>query len=272
MSSISSPIVLLITPRAVWQHLARPSSFLPTHADASHSYANSVLQTLYFCAPFRDLVIQHSVSYPNTNANTISQPPATRRRQDPRSTQDSSHPARPPPRSLFAALRALYVHISQNTADKGTIAPRPFIEKLRELNEGFRNTMHHDAHEFLNYLLNRIVEEMEEEKRLRLASGDDRASGNPHHPLVVFTSSPVPRSTSSSSSVSQPPAMTASASTSSTHSPGATFIHQIFEGVLTSETRCLTCENVRLTYTVTHPVLPSRPRSPRAMNHSLIYQ
>jgi ubiquitin carboxyl-terminal hydrolase 9/13 len=75
----------------------------------------------------------------------------------------------------------LYIHISQNPADKGTIAPRPFIEKLRELNEAFRTTMHQDAHEFLNYLLNRIVEEIEEEKKQRLASGDDRAS---NHPLL----------------------------------------------------------------------------------------
>ena len=36
--------------------------------------------------------------------------------------------------------------------------------------------MHQDAHEFLNYLLNRIVEEIEEERKQRLASGDDRVS------------------------------------------------------------------------------------------------
>lgn len=114
--------------------------------------------------------------------------PATtaRRKPDQKSTQDSppqntvphlpTPPAPSAPRTLFSALRALYLHISKNPADKGTIAPRAFIEKLRELNEVFRNTMHQDAHEFLNYLLNRIVEEIEEEKKQRLASGDDRTS------------------------------------------------------------------------------------------------
>ena len=60
----------------------------------------------------------------------------------------------------------------------------------------------------------------------------------------MLTALPVPRSMNSSSTASHPPVMTASMSTSSTPSPGATFIHWIFEGTLTSETRCLTCENV----------------------------
>ncbi|KAG2099812.1 uncharacterized protein F5147DRAFT_582392, partial [Suillus discolor] len=147
-------------------------------------YANSVLQALYFCSPFRDLVIQHT--------DPIVNPPTP--------------PIPSSPRTLVSALRSLYIHISQNPADKGTVAPRAFIDKLKELNEAFRNTMHQDAHEFLNYLLNKIVEEIEEEKKLQQVPLDDCISGNP--------------------------------------STGSTFIHQIFEGTLTSETRCLTCENV----------------------------
>ncbi|KAF8559891.1 cysteine proteinase [Imleria badia] len=214
-------------------------------------YANSVLQALYFCSPFRDLVIQHTDPYPALQ-NALSShfasnhPPTSpttpgRRRPDRKSTQDPPppppnangvpHPPTPPvpsaPRTLFSALRALYIHISQNPADKGTVAPRAFIEKLRELNEAFRNTMHQDAHEFLNYLLNRIVEEIEEDKKQQLASGDD-----------------LPHSMKSSSTASHPLGMTASTSSSGTPSPGATFIHRIFEGTLTSETRCLTCENL----------------------------
>ncbi|KAF9245644.1 hypothetical protein BU15DRAFT_40531 [Melanogaster broomeanus] len=205
-------------------------------------YANSVLQALYFCGPFRELVLQYSDPYASLHqalashftSTASSLPAAARRKPERKSTQDSSAPngtshpqtttVSPPSRTLFSALRSLYIHISQNPADKGTISPRAFIEKLRELNEAFRNTMHQDAHEFLNYLLNRIVEEIEEDKKHRPAS--------------------VPRSVNSSSSASHPPPMTASSSASSTPSPGATFIHQIFEGILTSETRCLTCENV----------------------------
>ncbi|KAH7886256.1 hypothetical protein F5I97DRAFT_2027537, partial [Phlebopus sp. FC_14] len=201
---------------------------------------------LYFCSPFRDLVIQHTDPYASLQQALASQfAPAnipgspvthTRRKPERKATNDSStpngvaHPPTPPvpsaPRTLFSALRALYIHISQNPADRGTVAPRAFIEKLRELNEAFRSTMHQDAHEFLNYLLNRIVEEIEEEKKHRLASGDD-----------------LPGSVKSSSTASQPHHMTASSSSSGSPSD-ATFVHQIFEGVLTSETRCLTCESV----------------------------
>ena len=69
------------------------------------------------------------------------------------------------PRTLSSALRSLFVHISKHPGDKGTVAPRAFIEKLKELNELFRSSMHQDAHEFFNYLLNRIVEEIEEERK-----------------------------------------------------------------------------------------------------------
>lgn len=56
------------------------------------------------------------------------------------------------------------------------MAPRAFIDKLKEGNEIFRSTMHQDAHEFLNYLLNQIVEEIEEQRKHEQAgtpSGED---------------------------------------------------------------------------------------------------
>jgi ubiquitin carboxyl-terminal hydrolase 9/13 len=89
------------------------------------------------------------------------------------STSDSNgillHPPIPgipsSPPSLFSALRSLFVYISSNPAEKGTVAPRAFIDKLKEFNELFRSTMHQDAHEFLNYLLNKIVEEIEEDRK-----------------------------------------------------------------------------------------------------------
>lgn len=211
-------------------------------------YANSVLQALYFCSPFRDLIIQHAdpsatiqaalSSQFTPNAAPASPAAAARRKQtEHQSVQESSpktstvNPPAPQipssPRTLMSALRSLYIHISQNSADKGTVAPRAFIDKLKELNEAFRNTMHQDAHEFLNYLLNKIVEEIEEEKKLVQVPLDDSA-----------------HSVKSSSTTSQPLVMTASTSSSGNSSTGATFIHQIFEGILTSETRCLTCENV----------------------------
>jgi ubiquitin carboxyl-terminal hydrolase 9/13 len=70
-------------------------------------------------------------------------------------------PADPP--TLFSALRSLFYYISSHPAERGTVAPRAFISKLKEVNTAFDSTMHQDAHEFLNYLLNRIVEEVGEQ-------------------------------------------------------------------------------------------------------------
>jgi ubiquitin carboxyl-terminal hydrolase 9/13 len=154
------------------------------------SYVNSVLQALYFCNPFRELLLQ----LPDPSAPSepsIAQAPQTAQSPSPvtpvrkkpergfsandaRGMSETGSNNAPtlsgPPipstsRTLSSALRSLFVHISKHPGDKGTVAPRAFIEKLKELNELFRSSMHQDAHEFLNYLLNRIVEETEEGRK-----------------------------------------------------------------------------------------------------------
>lgn len=78
----------------------------------------------------------------------------------------------------MSALRSLFLHISKNPAERGTIAPRAFIDKLKELNEIFRGSMHQDAHEFLNFLLNKIVEEMEADRRNGVGAWRSQATAN----------------------------------------------------------------------------------------------
>ncbi|KAH8835094.1 hypothetical protein DL96DRAFT_1489263 [Flagelloscypha sp. PMI_526] len=204
-------------------------------------YANSVLQALYFCPPFRDLLIQSTdasvpilptLVEPAGNVPVVPSVPtvgltAPRRKPERKASSTGPEilapaplqpaiPTNPP--GLFSALRSLFVHISTNPVEKGTVGPKVFIDKLRELNEFFRSTMQQDAHEFLNYLLNRIVEEIE-------ALG---AKENPNDSVATFGSHSASRSDpkSTSGGVSN------------------TLVHRLFEGVLTSETRCLTCENV----------------------------
>ena len=96
--------------------------------------------------------------------------------------------------TLMSTMRELFIAIASHTDRTGVVAPEAFITQLRKENELFRSTMHQDAHEFLNYLLNAIAEEVE-------------------------------RATTTKS--------------------GKTWVHELFEGVLTSETKCLTCETVR---------------------------
>ncbi len=71
--------------------------------------------------------------------------------------------------------------------------------------------MHQDAHEFLNYLLNECIDILHKEWKRTQAAG---------------------------STATPPPA------------PPKTFVHKIFEGTLTNETKCLCCE------TVTRYVMP----------------
>ncbi|KAJ7070679.1 hypothetical protein C8F01DRAFT_1107303 [Mycena amicta] len=200
------------------------------------SYANSVIQALYFCGPFRDLLIQApdtSLVPEPTHPTPPVVAPVRRKPERKPSTSNANDIVLPPaipaipssPPSLFSALRSLFVYISTNPAEKGTVAPRAFIDKLKEFNELFRSTMHQDAHEFLNYLLNKIVEEIEEQRKAvesgtTTPSGDDCKSSLFPHPKIpsLFHSG------------------------AATQNP--TLVHKLFEGILTSETRCLTCENV----------------------------
>ncbi|KAI0782512.1 hypothetical protein BC629DRAFT_1582630 [Irpex lacteus] len=237
--------------------------------DRALTYANSVLQALYFCAPFRDLLVQYpDASQPDLTLTTSispSPPPPT----SPPTSPPQPHPLSPPnsipssPPTLLSALRSLYLHISRNPLEKGTVAPRAFIDKLKELNELFRSTMHQDAHEFLNYLLNQIVEEMDEMRKRGLdvssqANGKENWGVNGIGPSTTEDlSSSITSLTSLPSSShpplpSQPQAHPLPSTTNAAHPPTnastafiqSTLVHLLFEGTLTSETRCLTCETV----------------------------
>lgn len=208
-------------------------------------YANSVIQTLYFCSPFRDLMIhepdrsnpQEYVVHPSAKPATLHPPPTPNRPKPERkpslygTPSEHPEPANTPhtyiipsaPPTLFSALRSLFAFVSFHPSQKGTIAPRAFIEKLKEFNELFRSSMHQDAHEFLNYLLNKIVEEIEEERKQTRQNGEDL---------------------STSITTLSPPSTVHTGSNAGTPAQNATLVHKLFEGVLTSETRCLTCETV----------------------------
>lgn len=198
----------------VWEYLV--SSHRGTaayrYSCCADSYANAILQSLYFCQPFRELVCDsHDKSnppippllVPAASTSTGSRPPVIKgfRRRD--STNDGGKstddvlpngsastpsgrpssssalgavpiPATPP--TLFSALRSLFLHIALNPSDKGTVSPLTFINKLKKENELYRSSMHQDAHEFLNFLLNKIVEDLEAQMKKNLDMVEDCAS------------------------------------------------------------------------------------------------
>jgi hypothetical protein len=170
------------------------------------SYANSVLQALYFCAPFRELLINTpDPSVPSSPAlvpaplHPAAQPtpPPPKRRNTYRGSSAPSEPdhaaaaagAAPPvvgtvpipptPPTLFSALRSLFVHIATHPADKGTVAPRAFVDKLKAVNDQFRTTQQQDAHEFFNYALNLIADEIRRNRREARTDREWRAAVAP---------------------------------------------------------------------------------------------
>ncbi|KAJ1725119.1 hypothetical protein LPJ53_000682 [Coemansia erecta] len=111
--------------------------------------------------------------------------------------------------SMFSELKDLFWLISTRLQHTGSLSPQGLVNKLKETNELFRSNAHQDAHEFLNYLLNEIAENVEKIYRDKGLSG---SSGAPVDGSKVFS--------------------------------GNTWVHTLFEGLLSNETKCLSCERV----------------------------
>lgn len=117
--------------------------------------------------------------------------------------------------TLLTCLADLFYSIATQKKKVGSIAPKKFIARLRKEKEEFDNYMQQDAHEFLNFLINHINEIILAERNqstLKLQKTDNKES--------VTCNGNVPQSTE------------------------PTWVHEIFQGTLTSETRCLNCETV----------------------------
>lgn len=91
--------------------------------------------------------------------------------------------------SLFTVLKDCFECITENYSTTGVLSPFNLIEIIKRENILFRNFQHQDAHEFLNFLINNIID------CLKKFSKED-------------------------------------------------IITDIFEGELTSETKCLTCDTL----------------------------
>lgn len=117
--------------------------------------------------------------------------------------------------TLFTTLHDLFSVITHQPKQSGVVAPQLFIQQLKHDNELFRSTMHQDAHEFFNYLINEISEDAaKREAEKRKASGIKEVNKSRGNQYSI---------------------------------PGAnapSWVQDLFMGVLTNETRCLTCETV----------------------------
>ncbi|KAI5292796.1 hypothetical protein KEM52_006055 [Ascosphaera acerosa] len=137
--------------------------------------------------------------------------------------------------SMFTALKDLFEAVAASKERTGVIRPQQLLEVLRREYEMFRTAMHQDAHEFLNILLNEVVTSVEAyasrppPSHSSDASSDDQASG--HGSALSQAVSSVENSHGDDRQAAS-------------LGPGPTtrWVHELFEGILTSETQCLTCE------------------------------
>jgi ubiquitin carboxyl-terminal hydrolase 9/13 len=129
--------------------------------------------------------------------------------------------------SLFTSLKDIFEAVINQKSRIGVVSPHKFLEILRRENEMFRSAMHQDAHEFLNLLLNQVVDNVE--------------MFSSQHPKPLKLS----QSNGSTPENALSKVMTNGINGTSIPANGldTTWVHDLFEGTLTSETRCLTCEN-----------------------------
>ncbi|KYR00024.1 peptidase C19 family protein [Tieghemostelium lacteum] len=192
-------------------------------------YCNSVLQALFYCQPFRDNVIKYYNNHLKEIQNQSSAPPGMIQassayigywKSSTRVYQDKED-------TLILCLGDLFYTITQQKKQTGVIAPKRFVERLKFENELFRSYMHQDAHEFLNFLLNSIAELLQKqikEKQNRKQKLNSNSSSTNIDESAEATNKENEKKKQQEST--------------------KTFIHEIFEGILTNETKCLTCESI----------------------------
>ncbi|KAK1781859.1 hypothetical protein QBC45DRAFT_28105 [Copromyces sp. CBS 386.78] len=242
-------------------------------------YCNSILQALYYSEPFRENVVNYPPldipSEGKTNKVKVSiRPPVQVNgnatapgRQLPKSRQGFTpgpipmaiimQPIRPEERPdapeykkkqamikgpvlelaqenpdaygmeecTFTGLKDIFTALIQSNSRTGVISPQRFLDIFKRDNEMFRNSMHQDAHEFYGLVLNDVISNVEAYARRMQESG--RMNGTIQSPLNQLSSSP---------------SLMRSMMASNFRTPETSWVHDIFEGVLVSETRCLTCE------------------------------
>ncbi|XP_058086367.1 ubiquitin carboxyl-terminal hydrolase 4 isoform X2 [Magnolia sinica] len=113
------------------------------------------------------------------------------------------------------------LQISSQKKKTGVIAPKRFVQRVKKQNEIFRSYMHQDAHEFLIFLLNELVDILEKEHNAAKSSPE--------------TSSPPEK---------VPNGLHTAQANGGQKEPLVTWVHKNFQGILTNETRCLRCETV----------------------------
>ncbi|KAI0818307.1 cysteine proteinase [Xylaria sp. FL0064] len=240
-------------------------------------YCNSIVQALFYTTAFREQVLNFpplspldtpngtrprvnvQIRAPNTNANGQTDAHGKKNPNDKRPTTSGppqpGQPVRPEDKPdtpeykkkqamlkgpvveltkesgnaygmeecTFTGLRDIFMALVESNTRTGVLSPQRFLEIFKRDNEMFRNSMHQDAHEFYGLVLNDIIANVESTAQRLLNFEAEHSDGMTDDLRTALSA--VAKTTSNG-----------------TNSPGTGWVHDIFEGILTSETRCLTCE------------------------------
>jgi len=126
----------------------------------------------------------------------------------------------------FTGLKDIFMALTEANTRTGVLSPQRFLEMFRRGNEMFRNSMHQDAHEFYYILMNDVIQTVTS----NAARIQEKEAAKSQEGLAQS----VEKALGASNAVIE--------GQSGTKSPGTGWVHDIFEGLMTSETRCLTCE------------------------------
>lgn len=145
--------------------------------------------------------------------------------------------------TMLTALADLFYCIASQKKRTGSVPPKSFVNKLRQENELFSTYMHQDAHEFLNFILNNIVECLNREAALNrkraLPPRDGLHSVGSNSTTVHIANGKIAHNGSLYSQYGD-----VESSKSGSPAQMKTFVHDLFEGQLSNEVRCLCCETV----------------------------
>lgn len=124
----------------------------------------------------------------------------------------------------FTGLKDIFLSLMDSKTRTGVLSPQRFLEIFKRENEMFRNSMHQDAHEFYGLVLNDVINNVEANAQKLLAQDAAKQNGLAQSVESIVGSA------------------LANHMSAGVRSPGTGWVHDIFEGVLTSETKCLACE------------------------------
>ncbi|ORZ08865.1 hypothetical protein BCR41DRAFT_297322, partial [Lobosporangium transversale] len=113
-------------------------------------------------------------------------------------------------KSMFLCLQDLFQRIQNHSKKTQYFTPTAFVAKVKKENELFRSSMHQDAHEFLMFIMSAITEDIEADIKKSQKEFEDNM------PKAFITNG--------------------------SYGHKKVWVQKLFEGQLTNEIKCLTCE------------------------------